>query len=136
MQQEWDPTVLLLVYPRAERLGLEVLAYLWNKNQYDLVQQMISSSIHAILIKVASLGLHHAFLLGDNVPLTDYARIECVSHRHGLEGRLASSAEAGTLLYPTAHSRLVFFALAPPMGNEHCRGRRRIRELGLGLPFI
>ena len=40
-----------------DRLGMTSLAYLWERNQPDLLQEMINSGIHAILIKVACLGL-------------------------------------------------------------------------------
>ena len=40
-----------------DRLGMTSLAYLWERNQPDLLQEMINSEIHAILIKVACLGL-------------------------------------------------------------------------------
>ncbi|XP_071951930.1 uncharacterized protein [Antedon mediterranea] len=39
------------------RLGLTVLAYLWQRNQQELLDEMISSGVTAIIIKVASLGL-------------------------------------------------------------------------------
>ena len=39
------------------RLGMHSLAYLWNRNQPELLAEMIDSNIHAILIKVACLGL-------------------------------------------------------------------------------
>ncbi|KAF6351142.1 diphthamine biosynthesis 6 [Rhinolophus ferrumequinum] len=40
-----------------KRLNLQPLAYLWQRNQEDLLQEMISSDIQAIIIKVAALGL-------------------------------------------------------------------------------
>ncbi|VVD05042.1 unnamed protein product [Leptidea sinapis] len=40
-----------------QRLGLVSLAYLWRRNQKELLQEMVSSGVHAILIKVAALGL-------------------------------------------------------------------------------
>ncbi|MXQ88647.1 hypothetical protein E5288_WYG003805 [Bos mutus] len=40
-----------------KRLNLQPLAYLWQRNQEDLLQEMISSNIQAIIIKVAALGL-------------------------------------------------------------------------------
>lgn len=39
------------------RLGLKVLAYLWDADQDELLQDMINDGIHAILIKVAVMGL-------------------------------------------------------------------------------
>ncbi|XP_061824159.2 diphthine--ammonia ligase isoform X1 [Nerophis lumbriciformis] len=39
------------------RLGLQPLAYLWRRDQESLLAEMISSDLHAILIKVAAFGL-------------------------------------------------------------------------------
>ncbi|XP_043846076.1 diphthine--ammonia ligase isoform X1 [Dromiciops gliroides] len=40
-----------------KRLGLQPLAYLWRRNQEDLLREMISSDIQAMIIKVAAFGL-------------------------------------------------------------------------------
>ncbi|XP_053450750.1 diphthine--ammonia ligase isoform X2 [Nycticebus coucang] len=40
-----------------KRLNLQPLAYLWQRNQEDLLREMISSNIQAIVIKVAAFGL-------------------------------------------------------------------------------
>lgn len=40
-----------------ERLNLDMLAYLWDKDQDELLQNMIDSKFEAILVKVACLGL-------------------------------------------------------------------------------
>ena len=39
------------------RLGLVSLSYLWRKPQEPLLQEMIDAGIHAILVKVAVMGL-------------------------------------------------------------------------------
>ncbi|KAG5513961.1 hypothetical protein PMAC_000583 [Pneumocystis sp. 'macacae'] len=39
-----------------KRLNLACLAYLWKRNQKDLLEEMISQNLHAIIIKVSSLG--------------------------------------------------------------------------------
>ncbi|RIB30493.1 hypothetical protein C2G38_2130959 [Gigaspora rosea] len=39
------------------RLGLTPLAYLWRRNQKELLSEMIDAGINAILIKVAAIGL-------------------------------------------------------------------------------
>ncbi|XP_038597021.1 diphthine--ammonia ligase [Tachyglossus aculeatus] len=49
------------------RLGLQPLAYLWRRNQQDLLREMISSGIHAVVIKVAALGLDPAKHLGKSL---------------------------------------------------------------------
>ncbi|XP_072283980.1 diphthine--ammonia ligase [Pyxicephalus adspersus] len=40
-----------------QRLGLQPLCYLWRRKQEDLLDEMISSGLQAILIKVAAFGL-------------------------------------------------------------------------------
>jgi diphthine-ammonia ligase len=40
-----------------QRLGLEMLAYLWHREQKKLMAEMISSGLNAIIIKVAAMGL-------------------------------------------------------------------------------
>ncbi|KPJ06585.1 ATP-binding domain-containing protein 4 [Papilio machaon] len=47
-----------------QRLGLVCLAYLWRRNQKELLQEMIASGIEAIIIKVAALGLDPKVHLG------------------------------------------------------------------------
>jgi diphthine-ammonia ligase len=42
------------------------LAYLWRRNQAELLQEMIDCGVNAILIKVAALGLQ-AEHLGNNL---------------------------------------------------------------------
>ena len=39
-----------------ERLGLHSLAYLWERNQHDLLDEMVRMQTQAILIKVATMG--------------------------------------------------------------------------------
>ncbi|TDG98940.1 hypothetical protein EPR50_G00206000 [Perca flavescens] len=51
------------------RLGLQPLAYLWRRDQESLLSEMISSDLHAILIKVAAFGLDPEKHLGQ--PLAD-----------------------------------------------------------------
>ncbi|KAG6440931.1 hypothetical protein O3G_MSEX001651 [Manduca sexta] len=46
------------------RLGLVSLAYLWRRNQKELLQEMIAGGIEAIIIKVAALGLDPRIHLG------------------------------------------------------------------------
>lgn len=42
---------------RCSRLGLVSLAYLWRRNQDDLLKEMIACSMNAVLIKIACQGL-------------------------------------------------------------------------------
>ncbi|KAL0878590.1 hypothetical protein ABMA27_003673 [Loxostege sticticalis] len=49
------------------RLGLVSLAYLWRRNQKELLQEMIASGVEAIIIKVAALGLDPRIHLGMSI---------------------------------------------------------------------
>jgi diphthine-ammonia ligase len=50
------------------RLGLHSLAYLWQRNQSELLQEMISSNqIDAILVKTAAMGLNPRTCLGKHL---------------------------------------------------------------------
>lgn len=40
----------------AGRLGLTVLAYLWERDQIELLAEMIAAGLIAILVKVAAIG--------------------------------------------------------------------------------
>ena len=42
---------------RCRRLGLTVLAYLWHREQDELLQEMIGVGLVAVVIKVAGIGL-------------------------------------------------------------------------------
>lgn len=44
------------------RLGLISLSYLWRRDQEELLREMIETSINAVMIKVAALGLEPRFL--------------------------------------------------------------------------
>lgn len=41
---------------RCRRLGLTMLAYLWHKDQKELMAEMIDKGVNAIVIKVAAMG--------------------------------------------------------------------------------
>ncbi|KAH3663898.1 hypothetical protein WICMUC_005888 [Wickerhamomyces mucosus] len=45
-----------------QRLGLTSLAYLWQRNQLELMTEMVNSEMEAILIKVAAVGLNENHL--------------------------------------------------------------------------
>ena len=47
---------MLPSFCRCLRLGLTPLAYLWRRDQDSLLSDMISTGLHAILIKVAAFG--------------------------------------------------------------------------------
>jgi len=44
------------------RLGLTPLCFLWQRNQAELLSEMIAAGMEAILIKVAGIGLTKAHL--------------------------------------------------------------------------
>ena len=50
-------TIPLLILFRCRRLGLTVLAYLWQREQDELLQEMIDAGLVAVIIKVAGIGL-------------------------------------------------------------------------------
>ncbi|CAL9687104.1 unnamed protein product [Knipowitschia caucasica] len=49
------------------RLGLQPLSYLWRRDQEELLSEMISANVHAILIKVAAFGLDPEKHLGKSL---------------------------------------------------------------------
>lgn len=46
-----------LDHRRCRRLGLTPLCYLWQRNQEDLLAEMVEAGMEAVLIKVAGIGL-------------------------------------------------------------------------------
>ncbi|XP_033497823.2 diphthine--ammonia ligase isoform X2 [Epinephelus lanceolatus] len=65
------------------RLGLQPLAYLWRRDQESLLPEMISSDLHAILIKVAAFGLDPEKHLGK--PLADMEpHLKQLSQKYGV----------------------------------------------------
>lgn len=49
-------------YFSCERLGLTSLAYLWERNQKELLAEMVDAGVNAVLIKVAAMGLKSTHL--------------------------------------------------------------------------
>ncbi|KAI8098970.1 uncharacterized protein BX664DRAFT_377147 [Halteromyces radiatus] len=49
------------------RLGLISLAYLWERNQKELLAEMVDAGVNAILIKVAAMGLKPNIHLGKTI---------------------------------------------------------------------
>ena len=54
-------TVHELIHVRVQlscqRLSLTPLSYLWQRDQAELLSEMIAAGMHAVLIKVAGIGL-------------------------------------------------------------------------------
>ena len=67
-----------------ERLNMTSLAYLWSRNQSELLNEMIDSGINAILIKVACFGLDPEKHLGKTLS-------EMKPHLKKLEGEFGAN---------------------------------------------
>lgn len=53
----YSGSYVLTIFASCSRLGLTSLAYLWQRNQAELLDEMIQAGMEAILIKVAGIGL-------------------------------------------------------------------------------
>ncbi|KAL1505808.1 hypothetical protein ABEB36_005285 [Hypothenemus hampei] len=89
------------------RLNLTPLAYLWQRNQGELLDEMIKCEVDAILIKVATLGLEPKKHLGRSLSLMQ-PHLTAMHEKYGLnvcgEG---GEYETLTLDCPLFKSRLV-----------------------------
>uniref|UniRef100_A0A8J8Y8T2 Diphthine--ammonia ligase n=3 Tax=Callithrix jacchus TaxID=9483 RepID=A0A8J8Y8T2_CALJA len=65
------------------RLNLQPLAYLWQRNQEDLLREMISCNIQAVIIKVAALGLDPDKHLGKTLDQMEPYLVE-LSKKYGV----------------------------------------------------
>ena len=63
---------------RCRRLNLTPLCYLWQRNQQELLSEMIDAGMDAILIKVAGVGLTTAHL-GKNLAEMEPTLLKLVS---------------------------------------------------------
>lgn len=66
-----------------DRLGVTMLAYLWHRDQAQLLREMVDSGIHAILIKVAALGLKPRKHLGKTLAEM-YDHMILMENKYGL----------------------------------------------------
>ena len=76
-----------------KRHGLTSLAYLWHRNQKELLQEMIDYKMDAILIKVACFGLNKTHLnrsIGELSPYFDQLYKECEMNVCGEGGEYES----------------------------------------------
>jgi hypothetical protein len=62
MYYSWPITNLILKPSSCRRLNLTSLAYLWQRDQAELLSEMIEAGMEAILIKVAGIGLQSKHL--------------------------------------------------------------------------
>lgn len=53
----WRPLTSTKYMISCQRLSLTALSYLWQRNQAELLSEMIAAGMEAILIKVAGIGL-------------------------------------------------------------------------------
>ncbi|KAI0561620.1 Diphthamide synthase [Gracilaria domingensis] len=58
----WSDYQRLRVESAVSRVGLLSLSYLWHRNQRELLDEMIDVGIHAVLVKVAGVGLNSKHL--------------------------------------------------------------------------
>lgn len=89
------------------RLNLTPLAYLWQRDQDELIEEMVGCKIEAILIKVAALGLEPAMHLGKTIA-------ELKDHLRRMSGRFGNNVcgeggeyESLTLDCPLFKKRIV-----------------------------
>ena len=75
------------------RLNLTPLAYLWQRDQDELIEEMVGCKMEAILIKVAALGLEPQRHLGKTIA-------ELKEHLRRMSGRFGNNicGEGETLI--------------------------------------
>nr|XP_051678522.1 diphthine--ammonia ligase isoform X8 [Oryctolagus cuniculus] len=66
-----------------KRLNLQPLAYLWQRNQEDLLREMIASNVQAVIIKVAAFGLDPDKHLGKTLDQMEPILLE-LSKKYGV----------------------------------------------------
>jgi len=73
---------------RCTRLDCICLAYLWRRDQSELLQEMIDCGVNAIIIKTASLGLDPDVHLGQSIAemqphlLESVKKSKCYYYKH------------------------------------------------------
>ncbi|CRH02647.1 ATP-binding protein, putative [Plasmodium relictum] len=65
-----------------KRLNLQILTYLWGKNQKELLQNMIRDDLNAIIVKIASFGLKKSHVGKTIKEMYNY--LELMSEKYGL----------------------------------------------------
>ncbi|XP_051881436.1 diphthine--ammonia ligase isoform X1 [Pristis pectinata] len=66
-----------------KRLNLQPLAYLWRRNQEDLLREMILSNVQAVIIKVAAFGLDPEKHLGKTLDQIE-PHLNQISQKYGV----------------------------------------------------
>lgn len=94
------------MFCRCDRLGLKSLAYLWERDQRELLAEMADNGVQAILVKVAAMGLKPAHLgktIAEMYPLLCELNEKYQSHVCGEGGEY----ETFTLDCPLFKKRIV-----------------------------
>eukprot|EP00891_Asterochloris_glomerata_P000500 jgi/Astpho2/500/Aster-03541 len=76
------------------RLGLVSLAYMWHQPQQLLLQSMMAAGVHAVLVKVAAMGLHPGKHLGRSLQEVQPALQRLASTKSLICGLLGHSPTA------------------------------------------
>lgn len=102
----WSFTVLISSSCRCNRLGLKSFAYLWERDQRELLAEMADNGVQAILVKVAAMGLkpvHLGKTIAEMYPLLCELNEKYQSHVCGEGGEY----ETFTLDCPLFKKRIV-----------------------------
>lgn len=102
----WSDYQRLRVESAVSRLGMLSIAYLWRRDQKDLLDEMVNAGVHAVLVKVAGVGLNQAHLgqgLAQMRPLLLKLEETYGSHVCGEGGEF----ETLVLWMPLFHKRIV-----------------------------
>ncbi|CAG7848447.1 Diphthine--ammonia ligase; AltName: Full=Diphthamide synthase; AltName: Full=Diphthamide synthetase [Serendipita indica DSM 11827] len=100
------------------RLGLTSLSYLWQRDQEELLQEMIDAGVHAVLIKVAGIGLkplHLGQSLAEMQPLLQSLNLRFGSHVCGEGGEY----ESLTLDCPAFKRKIILTETETVIQNDH-----------------
>ncbi|POW07953.1 hypothetical protein PSTT_07875, partial [Puccinia striiformis] len=99
------------------RLNLTVLAFLWQRDQAELLCEMVEAPVEAVLIKIAGIGLvpnHLGKSLGEMEPILNNLNSKYGAHVCGEGGEY----ETYTLDCPLFHSRISLEETAPTHHHE------------------
>lgn len=102
----WSDYQRLRVESAASRVGMLSLSYLWRRDQKELLDEMIEAGVHAVLIKVAGMGLNSSHLgksLEQMHPVLHELEQKYGSHVCGEGGEF----ESLVLWMPGFHKRIV-----------------------------
>lgn len=114
------------------RLSLIPLTYLWQRDRGLLLDEMISSGVHAVLVKVAGAGLDPYKHLGKDLESLR-PTLERLHQKFGLD-LCGEGGEYETIVLdcPAFHKRLVFSETSILIDEEDCSvGNLRIVEFSI-----